>query len=190
MNNFQTARENNEIKYVGKPCVKNKEHIINNKTIRYTGNSECVACSKERTCYTNNKKYYLDYKKEYNKRPHVRERIRKYDAERRKTINWKLHNAMSCSVRSVLGSKKRYRKWEQLTGYTKQDLLKHLESLFDENMTFGNYGTYWEIDHVIPKSLFHIENAECNEFKECWNLSNLQPLRCDLNKQKGNRFIG
>ena len=38
----------------------------------------------------------------------------------------------------------------------------YLEKQFDENMNWGNYGTYWEIDHTIPLSKggsFHYTNT-------------------------------
>jgi hypothetical protein len=79
--------------------------------------------------------------------------------------------------------------WEILVGYTRQQLVAHIESLFLPNMTWKNYGA-WHIDHVIPKSHFNITSHECVDFKKCWALSNLQPLWESDNCSKGNRFIG
>ena len=44
------------------------------------------------------------------------------------------------------------------------------------------------IDHVIPKSHFNIISAECEDFKKCWALSNLQPLLAKDNLRKNNKL--
>jgi hypothetical protein len=57
-------------------------------------------------------------------------------------------------------------------------------------MTWENYGSFWHVDHITPKSWFKYESIKDAKFKECWALSNLQPkLRMD-NIRKGNRFSG
>jgi hypothetical protein len=46
---------------------------------------------------------------------------------------------------------KKGRKWEHLVGYTVEDLMAHLESLFVGGMNWENMGD-WHIDHKVPKS--------------------------------------
>jgi len=46
------------------------------------------------------------------------------------------------------------RRWESLVGYVLKDLMEHLESQFDDKMNWDNYGTYWHVDHIRPRSLF------------------------------------
>ncbi|MFW5903050.1 MAG: HNH endonuclease signature motif containing protein, partial [archaeon] len=65
---------------------------------------------------------------------------------------------------------------EDLVGYTFNELKEHLENQFTDKMNWGNYGDYWEIDHIKPKSSFDFEKPEDQEFKDCWSLDNLQPL--------------
>ena len=82
-----------------------------------------------------------------------------------------------------------------IVGYTSEQLIKHLESKFEPGMTWENYGRKqgircWEIDHVVPESWFNYSSFESEEFKECWSLSNLQPLWADDNKSKSNRYSG
>jgi len=112
-----------------------------------------------------------------------------YEKKRRK-INKRycLNRNISLAIYKALKSKKAGRKWETLVGYTIEDLIKYLEKLFDDKMNWDNYGSYWEIDHRIPKSWFKYETAENEEFKKCWALENLQPLEKWLNRSKNNRF--
>ena len=79
-------------------------------------------------------------------------------------------------------------------GYTLQDLMKHLESLFEPWMNWNNWGIInkdrrtWNIDHIKPKSLFYYEKPEDEEFKLCWSLTNLQPLDAIMNIKKHNHY--
>lgn len=173
--------------HLGSLCRRGHEHKNTGQSLR-SKSGHCVECEKLR--HKSNAEYRNEYMKKYNKRPEVRARIREYERDYRNNPARRIHRVMSESIRSILGPKKRYKKWEDLTGYKKTDLLAHLEKQFTDRMNWNNYGSYWEIDHIIPKSLFNIENEESNEFKECWSLSNLQPLEKSLNRAKGNRFIG
>ena len=100
----------------------------------------------------------------------------------------KLSDNMGNSIRSAIRGKKEGRKWQELVGYTLQDLMVHLESQFDDKMSWRNHGSYWHIDHIKPISLFKYETAENPEFKKCWSLDNLQPLEATVNLRKSNRF--
>jgi hypothetical protein len=55
-------------------------------------------------------------------------------------------------------------------------------------MTMENYGSYWHIDHIKPRSLFTYTSIEDEQFKKCWALSNLQPLEALENIRKGNKY--
>ena len=72
-----------------------------------------------------------------------------------------------------------------ILGYTPDELKTHLESLFTEGMTWGNYGD-WHIDHIKPVSRFdkttpvHIVNS----------LDNLQPLWATTRKINGITYEG
>ena len=97
---------------------------------------------------------------------------------------------MSSVLNTSLKGKKAGRHWESLVGYTVEDLIKHLESQFNEKMSWNNWGIYWQIDHIKPKSFFKYEKPEDEEFKKCWALENLQPLEKIANLNKGNRYEG
>jgi hypothetical protein len=76
------------------------------------------------------------------------------------------------------------RRWEKLVGYTADDLMARLESLFADGMIWDNYGE-WHIDHIKPISSFNFESKHDPEFRECWGLQNLQPLWAKENISKG-----
>ncbi len=58
--------------------------------------------------------------------------------------------------------------------------------MFDDKMTFDNYGKYWTIDHVYPCSKFDLTNNE-NQYK-CFNWTNLRPLSKIENNKKVNKI--
>jgi hypothetical protein len=126
--------------------------------------------------------------REYYQR-HKIEILMKIREKLRTDIKFRLDHNMGTSIRLALKHKKAGRKWEKLVGYTLEDLMKHLEKQFDNKMTWNNYGSYWEIDHIIPKSYFKYINPEDEDFKKCWALENLQPLERSLNRSKRNKLL-
>jgi hypothetical protein len=71
--------------------------------------------------------------------------------------------------------------------YLWSDLRAHLEVQFVGGMTWDNWGTVWEVDHIKPLSLFQYTNLEDPLFREAWALSNLRPLLAHLNASKGKK---
>jgi hypothetical protein len=172
---------------------------------RYTDGYEpwCKNCKKihRKTYYEENKQKELEYQKNYSKQ-HTKEhsewmkKYRKLYPE--KVSKWKksyrdrnknnptyrMNHSMGCNLRHALKRKKNSRHWETIVGYTTEDLIKHLESKFTEGMTWENYGK-WHIDHIIPKSKFLFIDDMDPKFRQCWALSNLQPLWAEDNILKG-----
>jgi len=74
-----------------------------------------------------------------------------------------------------------------LLPYTITELVSHLKANFQPGMSMDNYGE-WHIDHIKPISKFNIHSLDCDEFKECWDLSNLQPLWAIDNMKKSNKY--
>ena len=85
---------------------------------------------------------------------------------------------------TALRENKSERHWEDLVPYTLQELKQHIESQFTSEMTWDNYGTYWEIDHIIPQNTFNFTSEKDIEFKMCWSLPNLRPLEKSLNRKR------
>ncbi len=74
---------------------------------------------------------------------------------------------------------------EEILGYSFSELHQHIENLFEGKMSWANYGTYWEIDHILPVSAFVFLSVCDIQFKLCWCLANLRPLEKIANRRKG-----
>jgi hypothetical protein len=82
-----------------------------------------------------------------------------------------------------------------LIGATKEELKKHLESKFYKNpktaeqMTWKNYGSSWEVDHIKPCAAFRDEDITKHETqKKIMNINNLQPLWTFENRSKKDKY--
>jgi len=84
--------------------------------------------------------------------------------------------------------RKNGRHWEDLVGYTAQQLKDHIEKQFSSGMSWDNYGD-WHLDHIIPKSFFRYKSTDDVEFRYCWSLNNLQPLWAKDNMKKGDSIL-
>ena len=133
-------------------------------------------------------------------KPEVKEHLKKYreinkdkTAKRMKrymkeNIKQRINRNIGCNICHSLKEGKNYIKWEYILGYTKEDLMEHLEEQFSDGICWDNYGWYWHIDHKKPASWFIFNSYNDGEFKKCWKLDNLQPLKAIDNFRKGNRF--
>lgn len=115
------------------------------------------------------------------------ERKIKRKERRQSDPKFRLDSNMATAVWLILKGKKAWRKWQDLVGYSVKDLMRHLEKQFDDKMFWQNYGSYWWIDHIIPRSHFKYEVPEDPQFKRCWALENLQPMEKIANIKKGNK---
>ena len=111
-----------------------------------------------------------------------------YARKLRENPKHRINRNTATAIWFAIKKNKTGRRWENLVGYSLQELRKHLEKLFNKKMSWNNYCSYWELDHIKPKSLFHYETAEDPEFRECWSLSNLQPLEISENRRKYNHY--
>lgn len=106
---------------------------------------------------------------------------------KRKYLKRQISHCISTAINRCLKHNKNGHHWEDLVDYTLEELKQHLESLFQEGMTWNNHGR-WHIDHIRPISSFNLTDNKCEDFKECWTLENLQPLWAEDNIRKGNKI--
>lgn len=134
------------------------------------------------------REYNKVYARSYNKTEKGLAQRKIIDKRKRENPKFRVDSNFSRAIRFALGGRKNYMSWKSLVDYSLADLTKHLESQFDDKMTWENYGSYWHIDHIVPRSYFKYVNATEDAFKKCWALSNLQPLEAIENIKKGNKL--
>lgn len=130
-----------------------------------------------------NKKCYVnggaEKKKVYDKKrlSHTRERDRKRYKE---DLQYRLKKIIRSRIRKFVSE--RNESSSNILDCTLEFYLKYLEIQFDNNMSWENYGTYWNIDHIIPCATF---DFTCDEqVKICFHWTNTKPMIKSLNESK------
>ncbi len=130
------------------------------------------------------------YKKDGTNKKHRRKRYLKDKADPKKFTMLKILNNVRKRIRTSVRThdiKYSNKKTIKLIGCTSYELKKHLENQFKDGMKWENYGLYWEVDHILPLSKFNLltEKGRC----EANHYTNLQPLKSDINRKKGNKIL-
>jgi hypothetical protein len=120
-----------------------------------------------------NREHRTRYKREY----------RKYKAKN--DPYYQLRRAICRRFRDIMRRKHNSENALILVGCSLEDLRKYLEAMFQDGMTWTNYGE-WHIDHIRPISSFNLTNEE--EVKQCFHYTNLQPLWAKDNLKKSNKY--
>jgi len=191
--------------YYSKPDVREHKRVYEKNWRK--NNSQRVKEAKTKWGKENKNKIYLmgvkyrtkkgeelkKKKREYSARPEVKKRRREseystlYYKKKSKDPTWRMNHNMGIEIWRDLKTNKKHMNWEKLVGYKKEELIKHLETQFTKEMNWDNYGTYWEIDHFLPRSQLKFTSYNDSNFKVCWSLWNLRPLKISENRSKGNR---
>jgi len=165
---------------------------------------QCRECNSKngKNYFNNNRDHKRTYDREYKRQPHVLEQRLEYqkeyykDPENKKKaairsnnryhgdIKIRLHTVVSVYINKCLIHGKNGVSINNILKFSMEDLKLHLESQFDKNMNWDNYGSYWEIDHIVPLTAFDFISYEDGDFEKCWSLKNLQPLEISLNRSK------
>lgn len=168
----------------------NKERVsqYHKKWYRINKNEVLQQCKKY---YQRNKTRLQQRHREYNRenKKKLMRYKRAWGKYRRKTSpKYRLDENMGSAISRCLKNKKAGQTWKTLVNYTLMELIQHLEKRFDAKMNWENYGSYWAVDHIKPKSLFNYTSPSDSAFKECWSLKNLQPLEKIENIKKKNNL--
>jgi hypothetical protein len=174
--------------------IENAEIIKTQQSNFYIKNKELLL-DKNKEYRKNNKEQINLQKKDYRSRKeiknHIKEKNKEYLPIRRKNIQLQRQIDLNFKLKEILKSKF-YRaikrnKYNEILGCDIDFFKKWLEYRFDENMNWNNFGTYWQIDHIIPISLFNLKNQK--EIKICFHWTNLQPLESKENRIKSNKLL-
>lgn len=199
-----TNRRNGMIKsYWYKTCkICDRDRVLA-KIQRYKVKNRKTLADKQKEYYQNNKESCANYHKIYyqNNKEYVKEKAKNSIYSRRKNDPlFKLKENISCNIRNCIA--KNNQPLQKYLPYTIQELKTHLEKQFEPWMNWKNHGTYrldiwddtdsstwtWQVDHIIPHSMFKYTSMEDQEFKECWKLSNLRPYSAKQNIIDGARL--
>jgi hypothetical protein len=142
---------------------KNRDRINKQYRDRYAANPELYRTKLKAKRQRMNEKY--------------RAQIKRARTKMRSTSEGMLYHRMSQSIREALRGAKRRCKWEDILGYSVDELKAHLESRFTEGMTWDKFfGGGIHIDHIIPRMNFNYTSPNDLQFKQCWALLNLRPI--------------
>lgn len=120
------------------------------------------------------RKYYENYGREYFKKRRKNDIIYKIKASLRTRLYIALKKGMSSDAAF------------NFLGCTIEELKDHIESQFQEGMTWNNWSRGgWSLDHIIPLSAFDLTDKE--QVKKACHYSNLQPLWEADNIRKGGK---
>lgn len=165
---------------------KNREEITDKKREynreHYRNNKEKVKKQQKKYREKN-----IEKKREYNKEYYRnnKEKFRSSTKKHRKTIKGRINHNISTAIYTSLVGNKNGRHWEDIVGYTIQELIEHLEN--NSEFTIQNYlEKDLHINHIIPQSLYSFKSYEDEEFKKCWDLRNLRLITARKNLSKNN----
>jgi spore maturation protein CgeB len=117
-----------------------------------------------------------------------REKINNYYRNKKKSdplFKFKL------SVRNLIynsfkrGGSVKSNKTTDILGCSFDDFKTYIENQFNESMSWDNYGTYWEFDHI--KQLVYAKTFE--DIIELNHYTNFQPLEINLNRMKNFKIL-
>lgn len=203
-------RKNNpdKISSYRKDYYKNNKEKEKETNLLYRENNKQFIYDKQKEWREENDKYKLyqkNYSVQYREENKDSLRFKKLEWERKKVKNdpiFKLKKTISRAVNRGLFANKTSKFgnscWNYLE-YTVDELKAHLESQFEPWMNWNNRGTFnskiwndddsstwtWQIDHIVPQSIFKYASMADDNFKKCWALENLRPLSAKQNVLDG-----
>ena len=169
--------------YAKKYYEENKDSILGYRKKWRENNKEKVAKINKKY-YEGNKQKIKERNKEYYKkwRQENKGYFNEYVKNKRKTdplfrLRENIKNSIRCGIKLIDGYKSK--RTEEILGCSFKELKQHIESQWEDWMTWDNYGLYngelnhgWDVDHIKPLSL-------CESEEDVYKLNhytNLQPL--------------
>lgn len=159
--------------YHKKYYKKNKIKILKQNKKWRNNNSEKMQKAQKRWI-KKNKERYLFHNREY-----IKNRIKN-------DPNFKIARNLRIRISQLLCGKYKSGSAVKDMGCSIPGLKVYLESLWQPNMTWKNYGK-WHIDHIIPLASFDLTDRK--QFLKACHYTNLQPLWAKDNLKKGARII-
>lgn len=149
-----------------------------------------------RKCY--HYQYMNNYIKTANNKIKIQARNSKYKKNNRAKISEAQREREKFDINFALKRRLRHRMYMAIKnkndasavrdlGCSIEEFKLYLESKFQPDMSWDNYGLYgWHIDHIVPLANFDLTDPE--QFKKACHYTNLQPLWAQDNLQKGDKL--
>jgi hypothetical protein len=134
-----------------------------------------------------NKEYFNQYC--YNHYHTKKELYREWERNRLKTNpSFRIKKSIMALLNFHLKKNNEYKNKHTIEylGCSIDEYRKYIELKFTPEMSWENYGDYWEIDHIKPISSFNLNNPE--ELAKCFYYENTQPLYWKDNLYKSNKY--
>jgi hypothetical protein len=130
------------------------------------------------------------------KREHRRAKPEQLAAQRRRDYNSAKNKPEFKTAKNIRKRLKKFLKpgtrlgsFSYMIGCTIEELIKHLESLFEPGMTWDNYGIDgWHIDHIKPLAAFDVTDK--STWTEINHHTNLRPMWANKNNGKSSYWMG
>lgn len=167
-------------------CKKNKEKIKQYKgknAYRYRELNKLSA----RRRYSANKDIINARKRERRKRLRGVE-YQQFKERAKQDVSLAIRLKLRSRFRQAVKEGYRSGKIIDMLGCSIQEFRAHIESKFQEGMTWSNWTQYgWHIDHIMPLSSFDLTDP--NEVAKSMHYSNMQPLWWHENLSKGSKIL-
>ena len=119
-----------------------------------------------------------EYQRKYRQRPEVKAKnAERHRARKNNDIQFRLGQLLRARLYGALKNKTKAGSAVKDLGCSVNELKKHLQSLWQEGMSWDNYGKgpgKWQIDHIKELRFFDLTNRE--QFLIANHYSNLQPM--------------
>ena len=171
-----------------KTCT-NCKKLLPAKNFRFQENS-CYDCEKTRLYKwrENNPEKFKEICRKQRDKVNYRDKQNEYKRDKYNSDdNQRLTQKYRHLIREIIkDNRKNLEPIENLIDVDISFFKKWLEYNFTEDMSWDNYGSYWQIDHTIPCNSFDLIKDE--ELKKCFNWSNMVPIKSEDNLKKFNKI--
>ncbi len=164
--------------------INNREKILERSKIYRTKNRDKLSRA-ALLWQRENSKRFKAVRDKYNKTKEGRTRKRRYRIKYRSTLKGYLSHNISKGIGRSLKGNKASQHWEDIVGYTLEQLKRRLKRTMPDGYTWQDYlNGELHIDHKVPIAVFNFDKPEDIDFNRCWALKNLQLLPAKENMSK------
>jgi hypothetical protein len=104
-----------------------------------------------------------------------------------KSTTFKVSKLLRSRIYDAVGRSGKCASTSKLLGCSIEDFKAHLESRFQEGMSWENYSyNGWHIDHIRPCSSFDLSDPA--QQRVCFHYTNLQPMWARENQRKSDKW--